>query len=117
MNFCNDFKYDLKLGQIKEKELADLLENSSIEVKTDLKAAKTGNVFVEYKSREQSSGIATTKADYYCFVISNNSFIFITTEALKVKCRMYFNTDRDIKGGDNNTSQGILLPLKELYGN
>ncbi len=24
------------------------------------------------------------------------------------------NTNRDVKGGDNNTSQGILLPLKEI---
>ena len=116
MNFCNDFKYDLKLGQIKEKELAELLNYSSIEVKTDLQAAKTGNVFVEYKSREQLSGIATTKADFYCFVISKDAFIFITTETLKAKCRVYFNTSRDIKGGDNNTSQGILLPVKDLYG-
>ena len=47
----NNFEYDLKFGQMKEKELADILENQKIEVKTDCKWKKTGNVAVEYKSR------------------------------------------------------------------
>lgn len=27
MNYNNDFKYDLEVGQIKEKELADIFSN------------------------------------------------------------------------------------------
>lgn len=114
MEYSNDFRYDLKLGQIKEKELGDILNDKSIEVKTDLKAAETGSVFVEYESRGKPSGISKTEADYYCFVVSKDSFILIKTEKLKEKCRKFLNTNLDLNGGDNNTSKGILLPLLQL---
>ena len=48
MKHNNDFKYDLEVGQLKESELGDMLSNSKIEVKYDLRAKETGNVFVEY---------------------------------------------------------------------
>jgi hypothetical protein len=114
MEYSNDFKYDLKLGQIKEKELGDILNDKSIEVKTDLQAAETGSVFVEYESRGKLSGISKSEADYYCFVVSKDSFILIKTEKLKDKCRKFLNTNLDTVGGDNNTSKGILLPLLQL---
>ena len=47
MKYSSDFRYDLKLGQVKEKELGEILNNKTIEVKTDLKAIETGSVFVE----------------------------------------------------------------------
>jgi hypothetical protein len=113
MQYNSDFKYDLSVGQIKEKELADILANSKIEVKYDLKALDTGNVFVEYRSRGKSSGISNTQSDFYCFAFENTMHI-IPTEILKEKCRKYLGTKRDVVGGDNNTSKGILLPINEL---
>ncbi len=113
MNYNNDFKYDLKVGQIKEKELGNIFSSSTVEVKYDLKALKTKNVYVEYFSRGKLSGISTSNADYYCFAFGD-TFHLIKTKNLKDKCRKYLNTGRDKKGGDNNTSKGILLPLKEL---
>lgn len=113
MQYNSDFKYDLSVGQIKEKELADILANSKIEVKYDLKALDTGNVFVEYRSRGNSSGISNTQSDFYCFAFENTMHI-IPTEILKKKCRKYLGTKRDVVGGDNNTSKGILLPINEL---
>ena len=56
MNYNNDFKYDLKVGQVKEKELGAIFQNATIEVKYDLQALTTGNVFVEYESRNKPSG-------------------------------------------------------------
>ena len=114
MEYNNDFKYDLKLGQIKEKELGDILTNKTIEVKYDLQAPKTGNVYVEYYSRGKKSGISTTEADYYCFSFGN-TFHLIIVSCLKDRCRKYIGTDRDKLGGDNNTSKGILLPITELF--
>ena len=67
MNYNNDFKYDLKVGQTKEQELGDIFNNKTVEVKYDLQALITGNVFVEYFSRGKKSGISTSIADYYCF--------------------------------------------------
>ena len=113
MNYNNDFKYDLKVGQVKEKELGDIFSSSTVEVKYDLQALKTKNVYVEYFSRGKLSGISTSKSDYYCFAFGY-TFHLIKTKILKDRCRKYLNTDRDKKGGDNNTSKGILLPLKEL---
>jgi hypothetical protein len=71
MKHNNDFRYDLEVGQIKENELASIIQGKKIEVKTDLQAHETGNVYVEYESRGKPSGIAISQSDYYCFVISS----------------------------------------------
>jgi hypothetical protein len=114
MQYYNDFKHDLKVGITKEKELGEIFQGATIEVKYDLKAPKTGNVFVEYKSRGKLSGISTSEAEYYCFCLGD-TFHLIKTEQLKKVCRKYINTNRDILGGDSNTSKGVLLPIKELF--
>ena len=95
------------------KELYEIFSYKKIEVKTDFKANETGNVFIEYESRGKKSGIATSLADYYCIAIEN-SFHIMKPELLKEKCRKYLGTKRDVLGGDNNTSKGILLPVIEL---
>ena len=114
MDYNSDFRYDLKVGQVKEKELAEILENKTVEVKYDLQALDTKNVYVEYSSRNKPSGISTTKSDYYCFCFGD-TFHLIETSILKERCRKYLNTKRDSLGGDNNTSKGILLPIHELF--
>ena len=111
MEFKNNFEYDLKVGQVKERELADILENKTIEVKSCIKAEF--QVFVEYESRGKPSGISASKADYYCFVLPN-TYILISLEKLKKKCECYMETTRNVLGGDNNTSKGIILPIKDL---
>lgn len=111
MEFKSNFEYDLKVGQVKEKQLADILENKTIEVKSCVDA--DFNIFVEYESRGKPSGINKSKADYYCFVLKN-VFILISLNNLKNKCQPYMNTKRNVVGGDNNTSKGILLPIRDL---
>ena len=111
MKHNNNFKYDLRVGQVKERELANILEHKHIEVKRCTNAKY--NVFVEYKSRGKSSGLSTTKADYYCFALKN-SMVLLTTQRLKQICRPYYGTPKDVLGGDNNTSKGILVPINEL---
>ena len=114
MKYNNDFKYDLKVGQTKEEELGNILNDKKIEVKYDLKALQTGNVYVEYESRGKKSGLSTTEADFYCFAFGD-TFHLIDVKLLKSRCRKYFGTNRDKQGGDNNTSKGILLPIIELF--
>ena len=114
MKYNNDFKYDLKVGQVKEKELGDIFSTKSVEVKFDLQALKTGNVYVEYFSRGKLSGISTSQSDFYCFAFGD-TFHLIASKLLKDRCRKYLNTKKDRLGGDNNTSKGILLPIKELF--
>jgi len=114
MIFNNDFKYDLKVGQVAEEQLAELLTNKKIEVKRDLKAIVTGNIYVEYFSRGKLSGISRSEADYYCYFLTDGRMFLIKTEELKNLCRVYIGTSRDKAGGDSNTSKGILLPLSDL---
>lgn len=111
MEYSNNFEYDLKVGQVKEKELADILENKTIEVKSCVDAKV--NVFVEYESRSKPSGISTSIADYYCFVLKD-AIVLIELDKLKSKCKAYYHTDRNVLGGDSNTSRGILLPIRDL---
>lgn len=113
MKYNNDFKYDLKVGQAKEEELGEIFNSKTIEVKYDLQALKTNNVYVEYSSRGKPSGISKSVADFYCFCFGD-TFHLIATTVLKERCRKYLNSSRDKKGGDSNTSKGVLLPLKEL---
>lgn len=113
MEYNSDFKYDLKLGVLSEEKLSEILHHKRIEVKTDLLTQKTGNVFIEYSSRNKPSGIATTQADYYAIVV-NETIILKTTTELKSIARKYLNTKRDVLGGDNNTSKGVLVPIVDL---
>ena len=56
----NDNKYDIKMI-VKGKE-------KTYEIKTDVKCAPlfdTGNIFIEYESRNKASGISVTQADWF----------------------------------------------------
>ena len=59
----SDFRYDLKVGKVAEDLLANLLENKKVEVKRDMKAILTGNIFVEYESRYKPSGLSIVGGD------------------------------------------------------
>lgn len=113
MNYNSDFRYDLEVGQLAEQELSKILHHKKIEVKKDMKATQTGNVFIEYESRNKPSGIATSEAEYYAIIIEG-SIILKESSKLKALARQYIGTKRDVLGGDNNTSKGILLPIQDL---
>ena len=113
MEYCSNFRYDLKVGQIAEKQVADLLQDKKIEVKRDLKAKPTGNLYIEYESRGKPSGISRSEADYWCFAFEN-LFIFIETTKLKEIIEPMKGSTMDKRGGDKNSSKGILLPLERL---
>ena len=116
MKYNNDFKHDLEVGQTFENQLGELL-NKKIEVKRDFRCLETKNVFVEYESRNKPSGIATSEADYYCFWFSDVHCVIIKTYKLKEHCRKWIGTNRDVVGGDNDTSKGILLPITIFFEN
>ncbi len=113
MQLNSDFRFDLAIGQTYETQLFELL-GKRIEVKRDFKATETGNIFVEYESRGKRSGISTSEAEWWCYWLSDTHFVMITKEELKTLCRKYLKTNRDVRGGDSNTSKGILLPLVDF---
>lgn len=131
MDFNGDFKYDLALGQLGEGWIGKMLSNNTIEVKFDFACYKTGNFYIEYESRGKKSGIATTKADYWMLIASTEKgirlkddisnvessdvmfAILLDTERLKRICKeRHFK--KGVKGGDNNTSLGVLIKSKDL---
>jgi hypothetical protein len=69
MKHNNDFRFDLQVGQTYENQLAELLQKK-IEVKRDFRAMETGNIFVEYQSRNKPSGLATSEAHYWVYWLS-----------------------------------------------
>ena len=119
MDYNNDFRYDLNIGRLAEKKIADILENKKLEVKYDKIASKTGNVVIEYESRNKLSGISITQADYYCYIIANTQcddiYILIAVDKLKALCRKYYTMNKIINVGDNNTSKAVIIPLQELF--
>ena len=58
------FDLDLKYGLVKEKIVADMLQDKKIEVKSERGMwLKTGNIAIEYESYGKPSGIAATESD------------------------------------------------------
>ncbi|MDB4461775.1 hypothetical protein N9028_00305 [bacterium] len=118
MNYNNDFKYDLKIGQVGETMLNEILHDSTIEVKRDSWIGRTGNIAVEYQSRGKPSGISTTKASHWCFIFSNEFndevMIIIETSRLKRISRIFYNKGNIKLMGDNNTSKSVLIPAEKI---
>ena len=60
------FDLDLKYGQVREKYVADMLQDKKIEVKSERDVwQRTGNIAIEYESYGKPSGINATEADYW----------------------------------------------------
>jgi hypothetical protein len=118
MEFNSDFRYDLEFGVVEgESWFHNIVTNSKVEVKTDRLTEKTGNVYIEYESRGKKSGISTSEADYWVYKVSEHRAIIIEKEELKRKLRELVRSGKarmGVKGGDNNTSLGILVNVKEL---
>ena len=117
MEFNSDFKYDLSFGVEGESWFKELFECElgTIEVKTDRKANETGNIYIEFQSRGKPSGIATSQSDYWVYKTNDFAFIF-ETEKLKAKIKLLYKQGKATikKGGDNNTSVGLLISIKDL---
>lgn len=114
MEFNSDFRYDLKVGQVAEKQLAKMLQSNTIEVKRDFKASRTGHVFVEFFSRGKPSGISTTEADFWAFMLSKESVVILPTKKLKELVEESKENGDVKRGGDKNTSKGALVSIERL---
>lgn len=114
----NDFKFDLEFGVLDgETWFHELVTNKKVEVKSDRRTVETGNVYIEYWSRGKPSGISTSQADFYVYKVAEDQAILISTSQLKQKLKQLVEDGKarmNVKGGDNNTSLGILCKLKDL---
>ena len=110
------FTKDLSYGKKHEKLVMKSMEN--FELKTDRMAHKTGNVYVEFKSRGKDSGIRTSKSDTWIFkIVSKGDTHLFSIHIPLTRLKKLVNKDyRVVTGGDNLTSRGYLVPLTDLIG-
>ena len=114
MEYNNDFSHDLLVGQIAEEYLGDLLENKKIEVKHDKIAHRTNRVFVEFECRGKLSGISTTEADFWAFVLKTGVIVLIDKHRLMALCNAQWSNGKIVNGGDMNAARGFLIDLDDL---
>lgn len=117
MKYNSDFRYDLRRGQEAEKWLGGILEANDIEVKRDFKAKKTKRLFIEYRCRGKDSGIMTSEADYWAFVLDGGLVIMLPTKTVKNITLQAIERKKVISGGDSNLSLGALVDLRDLVLN
>ena len=118
------FDLDLKFGEEYEQGLEKLFKTKGkIEVKTERdKSIETGNIAIEIRCRGKKSGLAITESDWWFHILSEKGkvkgMICIPVEELKNICRVMIKngTAKKIMGGDDNESEILLLPIKELTG-
>ena len=120
---CDDdrkkFDIDLEYGKVREKQVADMLQDKKIEVKSERGMwQKTGNIAIEYESYGKPSGIATTESDYWfhnlCIYDETFCTLVFKTDSLK---KIIDNLDykRSVSGGDHNASKMYLVNLQKLF--
>ena len=113
------FDIDLEYGKVREKQVADMLQDKKIEVKSERDVwQKTGNIAIEYECYGKPSGINATESDYWFhnLCIGDETFATIVFDTASLK-RIISNLDskRSVSGGDNNAARMYLLNLQKLF--
>lgn len=108
IKFNNNNKYDIKLNKIK------------YEIKCDVRATKTQNIFIEYKAYGKASGIETTRAKFYLIIVPfeiEPIYLLLKVKQIKklIEEKIYF---KNIEPNKLITTGGYLFKLDILkeYG-
>jgi hypothetical protein len=117
-----NFDIDLNFGKIYEEKIKELFEGEgSIEVKTERDIwADTGNIAIEIRSRGKPSGLSITEAKWWIQVFTVDEdvkfmLMFRVDNLRKAVKYLYINElAPKINGGDDNTSELILVPISTL---
>tara|TARA_R100000664_G_C2655260_1_gene73984 strand:+ start:27 stop:533 length:507 start_codon:yes stop_codon:yes gene_type:complete len=122
------FEKDLDFGNIGEVWADNLFNNGTIEVKTERDTGKptqwvtTGNIAIEIRGRDgRLSGLSITQATIWVHLLSKNGhikggFVFEVSQLKKrIKELHSANPLRIVKGGDDDATQMILLPIDKLF--
>jgi hypothetical protein len=112
------FDIDLQYGQLAENSIADMLQHKKLEVNTERDLwMKTGNIVIEFESRNKPSGIQSTEADFWFYNLAIGNDIQCTLVFPVDKLRQYIraNMPSVVKGGDDYTSLLYKINLKDLF--
>ena len=113
------FDIDLQYGKVREGAVADMLQNSKIEVKSERDMwQRTGNIAIEFQSYGKPSGIDATESEYWFhnLCIGNETYatLVFKTEVLR-KIISSLDYKRIVNGGDHNASRMYLLNIQKLF--
>tara|TARA_R100000541_G_scaffold28716_1_gene37988 strand:- start:1 stop:414 length:414 start_codon:yes stop_codon:yes gene_type:complete len=113
------FDIDLEYGKVREKFVAEMLQDKKIEVKSERGMWKnTGNIAIEYESYGKPSGINATEADYWFhnLCVGEDTFCTLVFKVDSLK-KIIENLDykRSVSGGDHKASRMYLLNLQKLF--
>lgn len=116
-----DSRFDLNLaeGKYAEQIVDEILRGDrTIEVKLDERAADTGNLLIEYAKNGKPTGISTTEAQWYAFVLGGSMdkdvVVMMKTERLKALIGEYGNASNP-QSGKGDKSNFILLPINKVF--
>ena len=107
---------DLAKGQMAEGMLQDILAGK-IEVKCDARVSQTGNLAVEYMCSNRPSGISTSEAPWWAFVLDGVKFRQEVVVLIKKERLLGILAGaRAVRGGDGNRAQLYLVRKEKLLG-
>ena len=120
--YSSKFDLDLEFGQVYEKGLQKLItQKGKIEVKTEMdKWLETGNIAIEIRCRGKKSGISITESDWWFHILSDKGkvkgMLCLPVSELKNICKALLmkGKAKKVMGGDDNESEMLLLPIKEV---
>ena len=115
----NNFDLDFEFGTIYEEKLEKILRGNKVEVKTErFDWQETGNIAIEIKYYGKDSGLCATDADYWFHLLTDSNgkivggFFFPVPELRKmVRNFVSAGLASVVKGGDNNASTLVLVPI------
>jgi len=121
-----EWDIDWEIGKNGELFVIDLIQSlkdgTRVETKTDIWAARTGNLYIEYSCRYfgeyKPSGIAVTTAEVWALVLATEVTVFAPVDRLKAVARYYYVRGYTKNGGINGThpTWGVLIPVRNLLG-
>ena len=113
------FDIDLEYGKVREKQVADMLQDKKIEVKSERGMwQKTGNIAIEFESYGKPSGIAVTESDYWFhnLCVGDETFCTLVFDVKSLKKIIdKLDTKKWVSGGDNKASKMYLVNLQKLF--
>ena len=114
---ATNFDIDLLRGLNGEVETLDIL-TGKLEVKTDFKTHKTGNIAIEVECNGKPSGLSTTEADWWLFNIripkEEPMLLIISRHRLRKIAQQHIHRGHVMMGGDNKASKLVLVPISEI---
>ena len=120
---AKNFDIDLEFGEVWEERVRKIFENKgTIEVKTERDIWRTtGNIVIEIGYKGRPSGLSITDAEWWIHVLTSGgkfhtALIFKVKKLRQTVTELVTTGKADImKGGDNNQSELVRVPLKELF--